>query len=127
MEKFSQDRIQEPVAAHMRRDYTSLTVDQTIAGALDSLRTQNLAEKIIYFYVLDADRKLVGVVPTRRLLMSMPETKGAEIMGQRVVSIPDTMSVLDACEFFVMYRLLAFPVVDRDNRLVGVVDVTLFT
>ena len=37
------------------------------------------------------------------------------------------MSVLDACEFFVMYRLLAFPIVDADNRLLGVVDVSLFT
>jgi magnesium transporter len=127
MEKFSQDRIHEPVAAHMRRDYTSLQVDQTISHALDSLRTQNLAEKIIYFYVLDHDGKLVGVLPTRRLLMSKPHEKLADIMVQRVVSIPDTMSVLDACEFFVMYRLLAFPVVDKDNRLLGMVDVSLFT
>jgi len=127
MEKFSQDRIQEPVIAHMRKEYTSLRAEQTIAQALDSLRTQNLAEKIIYFYVLDSDGKLVGVVPTRRLLMSGPAEKVIDIMVQRVVSIPDTMSVLDACEFFVMYRLLAFPVVDKDNKLLGVVDVNLFT
>jgi len=127
MEKFSQDRIQEPVIAHMRKEYTSLRAEQTIAQALDSLRTQNLAEKIIYFYVLDSDGKLVGVVPTRRLLMSGPAAKVIDIMVQRVVSIPDTMSVLDACEFFVMYRLLAFPVVDKDNKLLGVVDVNLFT
>jgi len=127
MEKFSQEKIQEPVVAHMRQDFTSLGVDLTIAQALDSLRTQNLAEKIIYFYVLDPDGKLVGVVPTRRLLMNKPEVKLADIMVQQVVSIPDTMSVLDACEFFVMYRLLAFPVVDNDNKLVGMVDVSLFT
>jgi len=127
METLSQDSLKDPVVAHMRVDYTSLGVDLTIAQALDSLRTQTIAEKIIYFYVLDAEGKLVGVVPTRRLLMNQPEAKIADIMVQRVVSIPNSMSVLDACEFFVMYRLLAFPIVDADNRLLGVVDVSLFT
>jgi magnesium transporter len=127
MEKFSQDKMREPVVAHMGRDYTSLGVDQTIAQVLESLRAGRVAEKIVYFYVLDGEGKLVGVVPTRRLLMSAPDAKVADIMVQRVVSIPDTMTVLDAAEFFVMYRLLAFPVVDKAGKLLGVVDVGLIT
>ncbi|HXE56174.1 MAG TPA: magnesium transporter [Tepidisphaeraceae bacterium] len=127
MEKISHEQIHEPIAAFMRRDYTSLRVGQTIAEALDSLRQQPVGEKIIYFYVLEDDGKLVGVVPTRRLLMSRPDEKLDDVMIRNVVTIPDTMSVLEACEFFVMYRLLAFPVVDPENRLLGVVDVNLFT
>jgi magnesium transporter len=127
METFSRAKMHDPVVAHMGRDYTSLRMDQTIAQVLESLRSGRVAEKIVYFYVLDGEGKLVGVVPTRRLLMSGPQVKVADIMVERVVSIPDSMSVLDAAEFFVMYRLLAFPVVDKENKLLGVVDVGLIT
>lgn len=127
MSKLDERELNEPVASHMRRDYTVLHPDQTVGEALESLRSQSLSEKIIYFYVVDGEDKLVGVVPTRRLLMSGPGKSIAEIMVDRVISIPDSMSVLDACEFFVMYRLLAFPVVDAYGRLLGVVDAGLFT
>jgi len=47
-------------------------------------------------------------------------------MVRRVVAIPANATVLEACEFFVLYKFFAFPVVDRDRRVVGVVDVSLF-
>lgn len=117
----------EPVINHLRRDYTALKVDQNVGEALVSLRSAKLAEKIVYFYVVDQEGRLVGVVPTRRLLMSQAEEPLADIMVKHVISIPHSMSVADACEFFVMHRLLAFPVVDAENRLIGTVDVNLFT
>lgn len=111
----------------MRSDFTTLHADMTVEQALASLRMVKLGEKVVYFYVVAPDGALVGVVPTRRLLMSAPPTPIREIMIDRVITIPHTMTVLDACEFFVMHRLLAFPVVDESNRLLGVVDVSLFT
>ena len=48
-------------------------------------------------------------------------------MVQRVAAIPATATVLEACEFFVLYKFFAFPVVDAERRVVGMVDVTLFT
>jgi magnesium transporter len=47
-------------------------------------------------------------------------------MVRRVVAIPSTASILDACEFFVLYKFFAFPVVDDQRRVIGVVDVSLF-
>ena len=47
-------------------------------------------------------------------------------MIRRVVALPATATVLDACEFFVLYKFFAFPVVDADRRVLGVVDVSLF-
>lgn len=122
-----QDELERPVGAYMRRDYAALLADQTVSAALEHLRTVQLAEKIIYFYVVDGEGCLKGVVPTRRLLMSASDALIGGIMVANVISIPDTMTVLEACEFFVMHRLLAFPVVDSGNRLIGVVDVSLFT
>jgi magnesium transporter len=68
----------------------------------------------------------VGVLPTRRLLTAPLETRLEEIMVRRVVAIPASATVLEACEFFVLYKFFAFPVVDRARRVIGVVDVSLF-
>lgn len=83
--------------------------------------------RVIYFYVTDAEGKLLGVVPTRRLLLSPPDQTIAEVMIAGVVTIPDIATVLEACEFFTMYRFLAFPVVDSQKRMVGIIDVELYT
>jgi magnesium transporter len=48
-------------------------------------------------------------------------------MAQRVIAIPHTATILDACEFFVLYRFLAFPVIDSRQQIVGIVDVSMFT
>ncbi len=67
------------------------------------------------------------MVPTRRLLLSPLETPIAEIMVREVVTLPETATVLEACELFTMHRLLAFPVIDHKRRIVGIVDVDLYT
>jgi magnesium transporter len=120
-------QLNDPVEGFLRRDFTTLSPEQTVAEALASLRSRELAEKIIYFYVTDAGGLLLGVVPTRRLLMSAPEETIAAIMVRNLVTIPHSASVADACEFFILYRYLAFPVVDEEKRLLGVIDVNLFT
>jgi magnesium transporter len=127
MGKLDERELNAPVTSCMRRDYTVLQPTFTIEQALASLRSQSVSEKIIYFYVTDESNKLLGVVPTRRLLMSDSHETIARIMVDRVISIPDSMTVLDACEFFVMHRLLAFPIVDREGKLLGVVDAAVFT
>jgi magnesium transporter len=71
--------------------------------------------------------KLVGVLPTRRLLIAPLEQLLSEIIVRRVVTIPHTATLAEACEFFVLYKFLAFPVVDDQHRLLGTLDVALFT
>ncbi len=51
----------------------------------------------------------------------------ADIMVKHVVAIPDSATLLDACEFFTLHRFLAFPVIDEEKRIVGTVDVELYT
>jgi magnesium transporter len=48
-------------------------------------------------------------------------------MVAKAIAIPVTATVLEACEFFLLHRLLAFPVIDAEKRLLGVVDVDLYT
>src|SRR5437868_5916192 len=119
--------LNDPVTRHLRRDFIHIDVNQTVAAALVGIRERQPEGRIIYFYVVDAVGRLLGVVPTRRLLLSAPETAIADIMVKQVIAIPHTATVLDACEFFTMHRLLAFPVVDDQRHVVGVIDVELYT
>jgi magnesium transporter len=115
-----------PVVEHARKDFPLLAADMTVAEALDRIRREGIGERVIYFFAVDADQRLVGVLPTRRLLTAPLETPLHEIMVRRVIAVPATASVLDACEFFVLYKFFAFPVVDEQRHVVGVIDASLF-
>lgn len=118
--------LEEPIAAHARKDLPLLNARIGVQEALDQIRREGVGERVIYFYAVDDERRLVGVLPTRRLLTAPLESRLEEIMIRRVIALPESATVLDACEFFVLYKFFAFPVVDRDRRVVGVVDVSLF-
>jgi magnesium transporter len=111
----------------MHQGFPRLLVGQTAGEALQWLRQNPPGERIIYFYVLDEEGRLQGVVPTRRLILSQEATRLADLMVRQVVAIPAAATVLDACEFFIQHRLLAYPVVDENRKLLGVVDVELYT
>src|ERR1700757_3913139 len=114
------------VADHARKDFPLLGATMTVGEALERIRREGVGERVIYFYAVDEQKRLVGVVPTRRLLTAPLETplRGGMVSG--VVAVPATASVLEACEFFVLYKFLAFPVVDEQRRVVGVIDANLF-
>ena len=116
----------EPIAAHARKDLPLLRARMSVQEALDTIRREGVGERVIYFYAVDEERRLAGVLPTRRLLTAPLETRLEEIMIRKVVALPATATVLEACEFFVLYKFFAFPVVDAERRVLGVVDVGLF-
>jgi magnesium transporter len=122
-----EQRLSDSVTQHMRTDFARLHVDQTIGDALDAIRKCPPQGRIIYFYVVDDNNHLHGVVPTRRLLLNSPDERVGDIMVHPIITIGQTATVLDACEFFILHRLLAFPVVNADQQLVGIVDVELYT
>ena len=113
------------IVEHARKDFPLLDANMSVAEALDRIRREGVGERVIYFFATDAEQRLVGVLPTRRLLTAPLATRLEEIMVRRVVAIPASATVLEACEFFVLYKFFAFPVVDRARRVVGVVDVSL--
>jgi len=114
------------VVDHARKDFPLLDVTMTVGEALERIRHEGVGERVIYFYVVDEQKRLVGVVPTRRLLTAPLEASLRQIMVPRVLAVPATATVLDACEFFVLYKFLAFPVVDEQRRVIGIIDANLF-
>jgi magnesium transporter len=122
-----EDKLDEPVTKHMRTEVPQLSVDHTVGQALTAIRDHPPEGRIIYFYVVDQAGRLQGVVPTRRLLLSPLDRPLSEIMVRHVISIPQSATILEACEFFTLHRLLAFPIVDEEHHLLGMVDVDLYT
>ena len=114
------------IVEHARKDFPLLDAKMSVADALDRIRREGIGERVIYFFATDAENKLVGVLPTRRLLTAPLQRRLDEIMVPRVIAIPASATVLEACEFFVLYKFFAFPVVDEQRRVIGVVDVSLF-
>src|SRR5205807_1394172 len=117
----------QPILAYARKDFPELRLDFTIQQALEAVREKGVGEKVVYFYVTDPQGRLAGVLPTRRLLTAPLDQRLADVMINRVVAIPSNATILDACEMFVMHRFLAFPVIDENRHIIGVVDVGLFT
>jgi magnesium transporter len=120
------DHLDEPITRHLLANFVALGADLTAEATIASLRSQTDIPDINYLYVVDQDRRLIGVLPTRKLLTAAPEKHLAEIMQPDPVSIPEGVTTLEACRFFLEHKYLAYPVVRPDRTLVGVVDVTLF-
>ncbi len=81
------------------------------------------SETVFYLYVIDGDGHLVGVTSLRRLLMVSPDTHIRQIMATDVVRIAEDDDQQEAARLVASYNLLAIPVVDRHNKLVGTITV----
>ncbi|MGB5967337.1 MAG: magnesium transporter, partial [Spirulinaceae cyanobacterium] len=95
-----------------------------VADALQRIRRlANASEIIYYLYVTDASRHLLGIVSLRDLVTSSPENSLGEIMTSDLVRAPTSMDQEEVARLIQRYDLFALPIVDKEERLVGVVTV----
>ena len=118
--------LDKPVREFVTAIDTTIEAELTIEQALAHIRRKPVAHDVIYFYVIDDEGKLEGVVPTRRLLLSDPGKPIRQIMQEMVISLPEEATLEEALETFAIHRLLALPVIDGEGRLKGVIDVRLY-
>ncbi len=98
----------------------------TVAEAIKTIRTTGLDKETIYTcYVIDDKRHLVGVVPLRRLLLADESTPIKEIMSddEQIISVHTLEDQELVAEMARKYDLLSIPVVDAENRLVGIITI----
>jgi magnesium transporter len=108
----------------MTPEYISLKETLTVTQTLERIRNlANASEIIYYLYVTDASRRLTGIVSLRDLVISPPDKILSEIMTREVVSVHTDTDQEEVARTIQRYDLLAMPVVDREDRLVGVVTV----
>jgi magnesium transporter len=123
----SQEHLQEPALQYARQDFPMISDRLTVEESLNIIRREGVGERIIYFYIVNDEGKLVGIIPTRRLLTSTPQQKIAELMINDVVKISHRATVQDACEMFVKHKFFALPIVDDLNYMCGVIDIGFFS
>ena len=121
------DHLHEPILSYVRPAALTLDPDESIGQALEHARALPSSNVILYCYCVDKEGKLVGFVPIRRLLTTAVDAPLRSVMIDDIMAIPSFATVLVAAEYFVNHRLLAFPVVEPNGKLVGVVDVNAFT
>jgi magnesium transporter len=101
----------------------ALNEDLTVGEAITALQSARDVEMVFYLYVVDARRHLVGVTSLRRLLLVSPETPLKRIMTTDVISVRVDTDQEEVARQVASYNLLAVPVVDEENKLVGVITV----
>ncbi len=101
----------------------ALSEDMTAAESITALQGSRDVEMVFYLYVIDARRHLVGVVSLRRLLLVSPDTPLKRIMTTDLISVRADMDQEEVARLVASYNLLAIPVVDEENKLVGVITV----
>jgi magnesium transporter len=107
----------------MNPNVFALNEDITVGEAITEIQSSRDVEMVFYLYVVDERRHLVGVVSLRRLLLVSPETPLKRIMTADITSARVDMDQEEVAQQVAAYNLLAIPVVDAENKLVGIITV----
>ncbi len=108
----------------MTTEYLDVKENMTVGDALKKIRrVGHDMETISVIYVLDRDRHLIGYVPLRTLLLAEEDETMDEIMDTNIISASTLDDQEQTARKFEKYDFLAMPVVDKENRLVGIVTI----
>jgi len=108
----------------MTTEYVDLSPDMTAEEAIDHIRATGVdSETVNLCYVVDATRRLVGVVSLRTIILAQTGTRIADVMEKNVLSVGTHEDQESVAQTFAKYNFTAMPVVDSEDRLVGIVTV----
>ena len=108
----------------MTTEYVDLDEDDMVKDAFDKIRRTGLKKETVYTaYITDKQRHLLGVTTVKDLMMEDYETVVKDIMEENVITVKTTDDQENVAKMFDKYDFLALPVIDSENRLVGIVTV----
>jgi magnesium transporter len=108
----------------MTTEVISISAELTVQQTIDKLRELKPDDHLIYYlYIVDSEEHLVGVLSLRQLIIADPDTPISEIMSEEVERCGLHDSPEEIAKTIARYDLLAVPVVDDDNKLLGIVTV----
>ncbi len=108
----------------MTIEYVSLKKDMTVEDAFTRIRRTGVDKETIYTcYVTDGNRRLEGIITVRTLLLANSSDLIGDIMEDHPISVTTTADREDVVKMFDKYDFLALPVVDHEERLVGIITV----
>ena len=108
----------------MTIEYVDLKAEMTVDEAFDQIRATGWDKETIYTcYVINADRRLEGVVTVQQMLLCDRSSTIGDIMERNVISCETGDDKVEVAQILNKYDFLALPVVDKENRLVGIVTI----
>ncbi|MEL7143085.1 MAG: magnesium transporter, partial [Cyanobacteria bacterium J06573_11] len=108
----------------MTPEYVAVKEHWTVARALEHIRAQaELSETVYYLFVTNSARQLTGILSLRQLVIGQAEQSIGEIMTREVVSVQTSADQEDVARIIQRYDFIAVPVVDGEDRLVGIITV----
>jgi magnesium transporter len=108
----------------MTTEYLAFPPEKTAAQAIEELRQQSPETELIYYiYVVDQEEHLLGVLSLRDLIMASAKTSLSELMRENPKKVSAEANQKDVAELVSKYNLIAVPVVDEDNHLLGIITV----
>lgn len=108
----------------MTTEFVRLKKSFTVLESIDFIRTVGVNKETIYTcYVTDEKNHLIGIITAKDLLLSQPDEVISEIMEENVISVNTLEDTEAITHMFGKYDFLALPVVDKENRLVGIITV----
>ncbi len=114
---------EETAGGIMVPDFFSLDEATTAEEAIRELRTAAGIEMVFYIYVVNEHGQLVGVVSLRQLVVCPPQARLSDLMETEVISVRDDEDREEVARVVARYNVLAMPVVDESNRLLGIITV----
>lgn len=115
---------EDSAGAVMTTEYVALKENLTVDGALQYIRKTALDKETIYTcYVTDTNRHLIGLITAKDLLISPADAVIGDIMDTNIISMKTTDDKEEVARTLSKYDFLALPVVDGENRIVGIVTV----
>ena len=112
----------DSAARIMQREFTAIPSDWSVGQTIDYLReSKDLPEEFLEIFIIDNNFKPIGTVPSSKVLRAARESKMSSIMNEMQVLIPVNMDKEEAGHIFENYNLVSAGVVDKGNKLVGMI------
>lgn len=121
------DLSREKAIDHIHRNFVCFGEDTTIEEMIAFLRKQKEDGRIIYYYVIDGDESIVGVLPVRLLVTKDPASRVGDVCLKDIVTVDSEMTLRAVARVFDEYRYLSLPVVDGQRKILGVIDLHVFS
>jgi magnesium transporter len=114
---------EETAGRIMSPNFYALNENTNVSDAITAMQLEGDVESAFYLYVIDDQERLVGVTSLRQLLFARPNTPLKKIMTTEIISVQTETDQEVVARNVASYNLVAIPVVDNENKLVGVVTV----
>jgi len=107
----------------MTVEYVNIKKNMTVGEAITRIRKMASDSETVYTVYVTENRKLIGLVTVKDLLISQDEERIEDIMETNIITLSTSDDQEDVAKMFNKYGFLAFPVVDKEDRLVGIITV----